>query len=171
MLVSFVYVVVCRLFALMLLLTRSDHSMELEILVLRQELAILRRQARRPQLTHADRLVLAVFSRVLPRRSWHAFFVTPQTLLRWHRQLVGPPLDVPAQAAGPAICRRRGTAADPSAHARERSLGLRPDRRRAAQARDQRFSDAGAERARARRYPAGAGARRAELALVPPRAR
>jgi len=56
-LVSFVYVVVCRLFALMLLLTRSDHSMELEILV-------------------------------LPRRSWHAFFVTPQTLLRWHRQLV-----------------------------------------------------------------------------------
>lgn len=88
MLVSFVYVVVCRLFALMLLLTRSDHSMELEILVLRQELAILRRQARRPQLTHADRLVLAVFSRVLPRRSWHAFFVTPQTLLRWHRQLV-----------------------------------------------------------------------------------
>jgi hypothetical protein len=64
-LVSFVYVVVCRLFALMLLLTRSDHSMELEILVLRQELAILRRQARRPQLTHADRLVLAVFSRVL----------------------------------------------------------------------------------------------------------
>jgi len=107
-LVSFVYVVVCRLFALMLLLTRSDHSMELEILVLRQELAILRRQARRPQLTHADRLVLAVFSRVLPRRSWHAFFVTPQTLLRWHRQLVAHRWTYPHGAAGPCGVRKPG---------------------------------------------------------------
>ena len=49
-LVSFVYVVACRLFALVLLLARSDRSKELEILVLRHELSILRRQARRPQL-------------------------------------------------------------------------------------------------------------------------
>jgi putative transposase len=56
-LVSFVYLVACRLLALVLLLARSDRSKELEILVLRHELSILRRQARRPQLTESDRLV------------------------------------------------------------------------------------------------------------------
>jgi hypothetical protein len=54
-LASFVYVVACRLFALVLLLTRSDRSKELELLVLRHELSILRRQARRPQLKESDR--------------------------------------------------------------------------------------------------------------------
>ncbi len=88
MLVSFVYLVACRLFALALLLARSDCSKELELLVLRHELSILRRQARRPQLIARDRLVLAALSRVMPRRSWQAFPVTPETLLRWHRRLV-----------------------------------------------------------------------------------
>jgi hypothetical protein len=87
-LVSFVYVVACRLFALVLLLGRSDGSKELEIVLLRHELAILRRQTRRPQLTARDRLVLAALSRVLPRRSWQAFPVTPETLLRWHRRII-----------------------------------------------------------------------------------
>jgi putative transposase len=87
-LVSFVYVVACRLFALVLLLARSDRSKELELLVLRHELSILRRQARRPQLAGNDRLVLAALSRVTPRRSWQAFPVTPETLLRWHRRIV-----------------------------------------------------------------------------------
>ncbi len=88
MLVSFVYLVACRLFALVLLLARSDRSKELELLVLRHELSILRRQARRPQLTESDRLLLAALSRVIPRRSWRAFLVTPETLLRWHRRMV-----------------------------------------------------------------------------------
>jgi putative transposase len=87
-LVLLVYVVACRLFALVLLLARSDRSMELEILVLRHELSILRRQARRPQLTESDRLLLAALSRVMPRRSWQAFLVTPETLLRWHRRII-----------------------------------------------------------------------------------
>jgi hypothetical protein len=87
-LVSFVYVVACRLFALVLLLARSDRSKELELLVLRHELSILRRQARCPQLRESDRLVLAALSRVMPRRSWQAFLVTPETLLRWHRRIV-----------------------------------------------------------------------------------
>ncbi len=56
MLVSFVYVVACRLFALVLLLARGHRSMELEILVLRHELSVLRRQARRPRLRESDRL-------------------------------------------------------------------------------------------------------------------
>jgi len=50
-LVRFVYLVVCRLFALVLLLARDDRSKELELFVLRHELSILRRQARRPRLT------------------------------------------------------------------------------------------------------------------------
>jgi putative transposase len=87
-LVSFVYVTACRLFALVLLLARSDRSKELELLVLRHELSILRRRARRPQLTESDRLCLAALSRVMPRRSWQAFPVTPDTLLRWHRWIV-----------------------------------------------------------------------------------
>jgi putative transposase len=86
-LVWFVYVVACRLFALVVLLARSDRSKELEILVLRHELSILRRQVGRPPLAPRDRLVLAALSRVLPRRSWNVFFVTPETLLRWHRRI------------------------------------------------------------------------------------
>jgi hypothetical protein len=82
------YVVACRLFALVLLLPRRDRSKELELLVLRHELAILRRQSRRPQLTGCDRLVLAALSRVMPRRSWQPFLVTPETLLRWHRRII-----------------------------------------------------------------------------------
>jgi putative transposase len=87
-LVSFVYVVACRLFALVLLLARSDRSKELELLVLRHELSILRRQARRPQLAESDRLVLTALSRVMPRRSWQAFLVRPETLLRWHPRII-----------------------------------------------------------------------------------
>jgi putative transposase len=79
MLVLFVYLVACRLFALVLLLARSDGSKELELLVLRHELSILRRQARRPQHAESDRLILATLSRLLPRRSWQAFLVTPET--------------------------------------------------------------------------------------------
>ena len=56
MVVSFVYVVLCRLFALVLLLARGERSKELQLLLPRHELSILLRQARRPQLTKSDRL-------------------------------------------------------------------------------------------------------------------
>jgi putative transposase len=88
LLVWLVYLVVCRLFAFLVLLARRDRSKELEILVLRHELAILRRQAGRSRFEPHDRLVLAALSRVAPRRSWSAFPVRPETLLRWHRRLV-----------------------------------------------------------------------------------
>jgi putative transposase len=61
---------------------------ELEIIVLRHELAILRRTTRRPAITAVDRVLLAVASRLLPRAPWQSFIVTPATLLRWHRRLV-----------------------------------------------------------------------------------
>jgi len=85
---SFAYLGLCRLLALVVLLCRSVPSKELEILVLRHELAILRRQARRPQLRQADRVLLAALSRALPRRTWSIFSVSPRTLLRWHQLLV-----------------------------------------------------------------------------------
>jgi hypothetical protein len=86
--VSVAYVVACRLFGLVVLLARRERSKELEILVLRHELSILRRQVGQPQFEPQDRLVLAALSRVLPRRSLAALLVMPETILRWHRRLV-----------------------------------------------------------------------------------
>lgn len=100
MLISFVYALACRLFALALLLARGDRSKEVEILVLRHELSILRRQVKRPQLAQRDRLMLAALSRVLARRSWHAFFVTPETLLRWHWWIVARRWTYPRRRPG-----------------------------------------------------------------------
>jgi putative transposase len=85
---SLVYLVVRNLFALVWLLGRPRRSKELEILVLRHELTILRRQVARPKLTRADRTLLAAWSRSLPQVAWRGFLVKPETLLRWHRQLV-----------------------------------------------------------------------------------
>jgi hypothetical protein len=80
-----VYLAVRNLFALVWLLARPRRSKELEILVLRHELAMLRRQARQPRPTRADRALLAALSRSLPRIAWAGFSVKPETLLRWHR--------------------------------------------------------------------------------------
>ena len=66
------------------LLGRPRRSKELEILVLRHELAVLRRQTSRPKLTRADRTLLAVLSRSLARPAWVVFSVRPETVLRWH---------------------------------------------------------------------------------------
>jgi putative transposase len=85
---SFVYLVVRNLFALVWLLGRRRCSKELEILLLRHELAILRRQRSGPRLTRADRALLAALSRSLPRAAWAALSFKPETLLRWHRQLI-----------------------------------------------------------------------------------
>jgi putative transposase len=88
LLVSALYVVVCRLLELVVLVVRGDRAKELEILVLRHELSILRRQGGRPRFEAHDRMLLAAFSRRLPRRSWNVFSVQPETLLHWHRRLV-----------------------------------------------------------------------------------
>jgi putative transposase len=85
---SFCYLVLRCLFQLVFLRPRSEQFKELEIVVLRHELAVLHRQAGRPRLTTADRALLTAASRLLPRSSWRSFFVTPTTLLRWRRRLV-----------------------------------------------------------------------------------
>jgi putative transposase len=75
--------------ALRMLTGRSDlRSLEIENAVLRHQLAVLRRAVKRPRLSRRDRVVLAAASRLLPRDRWSSFLVTPQTLLRWHRELV-----------------------------------------------------------------------------------
>jgi putative transposase len=97
---SFVYLVVRNLFALVWLLARPRRSKELEILILRHELAILRRQTVRPRLTPGDRALLAALSRSLPRPAWPSFPVKPETLLRWHRQLVARRWTYPHRVSG-----------------------------------------------------------------------
>jgi putative transposase len=85
---SFLYLGLRRVFEFLILLGRSADRKELEILVLRQELSVLRRQAKTPRYRAADRALLAVLSRTLPRERWSAFAVRPETLLRWHRVIV-----------------------------------------------------------------------------------
>ena len=88
MVLSVVYVALQRILQLALLLSRSADSKELELVVLRHELAVLRRQVHRPAFRPADRCFLAAVSRLLPRAKWSVFLVTPATLLRWHRGMV-----------------------------------------------------------------------------------
>jgi putative transposase len=85
------------------LLARGDAAKDLEILVLRHQLTVLRRQIARPKLQPADRAVLAAFSRALPRSRWSCFFVkldTLDTLLRWHRRLVAGAWTYPHRGTG-----------------------------------------------------------------------
>ena len=91
---SLVYEAFCWLVRLVVLRARRDRSKDIEHLVLRKELEILRRQVPHPRLGDRDRIVLAALSRVLPRTRWLVFVVTPATLLRWHRRLV---VSVPRQ--------------------------------------------------------------------------
>jgi putative transposase len=85
---SFLYWAVRRLLELLVLFGRDEGAKEVEILVLRHELQVLRRQVACPRLRAADRLLLAALSRVLPRPRRRSFLVQPATLLRWHRELV-----------------------------------------------------------------------------------
>jgi transposase InsO family protein len=98
--VSLVYWSLRRLLELVMLVRRSEREKEIEILLLRHQLQVLERQVARPHLTQADRALLAAFSRVLPRRAWASFFVTPATLLRWHRELVARRWTCPRRRLG-----------------------------------------------------------------------
>jgi len=84
---SFAYFVLVRLVGL-LTGRGSVSQLQLENAVLRHQAQVLRRTVRRPELRDRDRVFLAAASRALSRDRWQSFMVTPQTLLRWHRQLV-----------------------------------------------------------------------------------
>jgi putative transposase len=82
------YLMFIRLAGWMALLARSTASKDAELLVLRQEVAVLRRQNPKPRLDWADRAVLAALIRLLPVRLRIRRLITPGTVLRWHRRLV-----------------------------------------------------------------------------------
>jgi putative transposase len=87
--ISILYLLVRCLLGCLTVLTRHRVSKDAEILVLRHENAVLRRQIGRVRYEPADRLWLAALSRWVPRRRWGEVFpVTPATLLAWHRRLV-----------------------------------------------------------------------------------
>jgi putative transposase len=77
------FVIVRRVLGLVGLGSNLD-AKDVEIAVLRHQLTVLRRQVARPRYVPADRMVLAVLARWLPRERWAVFLVTPATLLRWH---------------------------------------------------------------------------------------
>src|SRR5215212_4102086 len=88
MLVSIVYVCVRLLLDLLLVRSRPGLARDVELLALHHEVRVLRRHAKRARYHPGDRLVLAGLSRLLPRAEWWRFPVRPETLLRWHRELV-----------------------------------------------------------------------------------
>jgi putative transposase len=88
MLLSLAYLVVRMLLRLLVPNSQGEAAKDLEIVVLRHELSVLRRQSKRPSFRPSDRAFLAAAARRLPRTGWERFVVSPRTLLRWHRELV-----------------------------------------------------------------------------------
>jgi putative transposase len=97
------YLLTARLFGWLALLARSDASKEVEILVLRHEVAVLRRQVARPKLDWADRVVIAALARLLPGHLRQHRIVTPATLLGWHRRLIKNKWTYPNTAGRPPV--------------------------------------------------------------------
>jgi len=88
MALSFLYLAFVRMLQLLRLFRRDNEELAIEVVMLRHEVAVLRRQVDRPALRPSDRALLAGLSRLLGRRRLGRFFVQPETLLRWHRDLV-----------------------------------------------------------------------------------
>jgi putative transposase len=82
------YLIFVRVCGWLVLLGRSSASKDAELLVLRYEVAVLRRTQPRPRLDWADRAVLAALIRLLPAKLRAHQLVTPGTILRWHRRLI-----------------------------------------------------------------------------------
>jgi hypothetical protein len=95
------YLLFCQVLRWLALLARSAAAKDAELLVLRHEVAVLRRQVTQPPLDWADRAVLAGLARLLPRPAWRGLFVRPETLLRWHRALVRRRWTYPHQRGRP----------------------------------------------------------------------
>ena len=97
------YLIFCRLLAWLALLTRSRAALHAEILVLRHEVALLRRTGAKPRPDWSDRAILAALSRLLPAWLRGHRLVTPETLLRWHRRLIAKKWTYPNKPGRPPL--------------------------------------------------------------------
>ena len=103
MALSFLYLAFLRTMQILRLQRSDDRDLAIEVVILRHEVAVLRRQVARPALRAPDRALLAGLSHLVPRSKRTRFFVQPDTLLRWHRELVRRKWTYPRPSGRPKI--------------------------------------------------------------------
>ncbi len=135
MLFAFAYLLLRRVLQLVAG-SSTDLSKDVELVVLRHQLKVLKRRVDTPRLRRRDRLFMAAMSRNLPRFRWSSFLVSPQTLLRWHGGAGAKEMDLRTALARWQTADERGAQGAGPAHGKgEPPVGVHPDQGRARQTR------------------------------------